>query len=56
MTKKSDYTLLSKFNSFTAYCNANGYLYIGGENEQSEDFEKSVVEYIKFFLYLFKST
>ena len=48
--KNSDYTLLSKFNSFTAYCNANGYLYIsGGENEQSEDFEKSVVEYNDFF-------
>ena len=41
---------MSKFNSFTAYCNANGYLYIsGGENEQSEDFEKNVVEYNDFF-------
>ena len=48
--KNSDFPLLSKFNSFTAYCNANGYLYIsGGENEQSEDFEKSVVEYNDFF-------
>ena len=48
--KNSDYSLLSKFNSFTAYCNANGYLYIsGGENEQSEDFEKSILEYNDFF-------
>ena len=46
----TDFTLLNKFNSFTAYCNANGLLYIsGGENEQSEDFEKSVVEYNDFF-------
>ena len=48
--KSWEFPLLSKFNSFTAYCNANGYLYIsGGENEQSEDFEKSVVEYNDFF-------
>ena len=48
--KTCEFPLLSKFNSFTAYCNANGYLYIsGGENEQSEDFEKSVVEYNDFF-------
>ena len=40
----------SKFNSFTAYCNANGVIYIsGGESEQSEDFEKSVVKYKDFF-------
>lgn len=46
----TDFSLLDKFNSFTAYCNANGLLYIsGGENEQSEDFEKSVVEYNDFF-------
>ena len=46
----TDFSLLNKFNSFTAYCNANGLLYIsGGENEQSEDFEKSVVEYNDFF-------
>ena len=48
--KNSEFPFLSKFNSFTAYCNANGVLYIsGGENEQSEDFEKSVVEYNDFF-------
>ena len=47
--KNSEFSILSKFNSFTAYCNANGYLYIsGGENEQSEDLEKSVVEYNDF--------
>ena len=46
----SEISLLNKFNSFTAYCNANGNLYIsGGENEQSEDFEKSVIEYNDFF-------
>lgn len=48
--KNSEYEILKKFNSFTAYCNANGFLYIsGGENEQSEDFEKSVTEYNDFF-------
>ena len=48
--KNSELSFLSKFNSFTAYCNANGLLYIsGGENEQSEDFQKSVVEYNDFF-------
>ena len=48
--KSTEFPLLSKFNSFTAYCNANGYLYIsGGENDQSEDFEKSIVEYNDFF-------
>ena len=48
--KNSEFSLLSKFNSFTAYCNANGNLYIsGGENEQSEDLEKSVEEYNDFF-------
>lgn len=46
----TDFSLMDKFNSFSAYCNANGFLYIsGGENEQSEDFEKSVVEYNDFF-------
>ena len=32
--KDKEYILMSKFNSFTAYCNAKGYLYIsGGESE-----------------------
>ena len=49
-SKNSEFSFFSKFNSFTAYCNANGYLYIsGGENEQSEDSEKSLVEYNDFF-------
>ena len=40
---------LSKFNYFTAYCNANGILYFsGGESEQSEDFDKSVIKYNDF--------
>ena len=44
--KDREFSLLNKFNSFTAYCNANGYLYIsGGEDEQSQDFEKSVIEF-----------
>lgn len=48
--KNSDFQLLNKFNSFTAYCNANGFLYIsGGENEQSDDFEKNTIEYNDFF-------
>ncbi len=48
--KNHEYTLLNKYNSFTAYCNANGYLYIsGGEDEQSQDFEKSVIEFNDFF-------
>lgn len=48
--KDREFSLLNKFNSFTAYCNANGYLYIsGGENEQSQDFEKSVIEFNDFF-------
>ena len=33
-----EYIFMSKFNSFTAYCNAKGYLYIsGGEKEQTDD-------------------
>jgi len=48
--KNQEFSLLNKFNSFTAYCNANGYLYIsGGEDEQSQDFEKSVIEFNDFF-------
>jgi hypothetical protein len=48
--KNHEFTLLNKFNSFTAYCNANGYLYIsGGEDEQSQDFEKSAIEFNDFF-------
>ena len=48
--KSCECPLLSKFNSFTAYCNANGYLYIsGGENDYSQDFEKSEVKYNDFF-------
>ena len=48
--KEREFSLLNKFNSFTAYCNANGYLYIsGGEDEQSQDFEKSVIEFNDFF-------
>ena len=48
--KDREFSLLNKFNSFTAYCNANGYLYIsGGEDEQSQDFEKSVIEFNDFF-------
>jgi hypothetical protein len=46
----SENFILNKFNSFTAYCNGNGYLFIsGGENDQNEDFEKSVIEYNDFF-------
>ena len=48
--KNLELPLLSKFNSFTAYCNANGFLYIsGGENEQSDDLSKSITEYNDFF-------
>ena len=48
--KNYEFPLVNKFNSFTAYCNGGGYLYMsGGENDQSEDFEKSVIEYNDFF-------
>ena len=40
--KDKEYILMSKFNSFTAYCNAKGNLYIsGGENEQSVDIDSN---------------
>ena len=40
--KDPEFALMNKFNSFTAYCNAKGYLYIsGGENESSEEFNNS---------------
>ena len=36
--KDPEFILMNKFNSFTAYCNAKGHLYIsGGENDSSVD-------------------
>ena len=38
--KDPEFIFMNKFNSFTAYCNAKGYLYIsGGESEHSEDLD-----------------
>ena len=38
--KDPEFIFMNKFNSFTAYCNAKGYLYIsGGESENSEDLD-----------------
>lgn len=40
--KDPEFALMNKFNSFTAYCNAKGCLYIsGGENESSDEFNNS---------------
>ena len=49
-----EFIFMNKFNSFTAYCNAKGYLYFsGGEKEQSEDLvnnnENSNLELTDFF-------
>ena len=46
----SNVTITNKFNHFSAYCNANGLLYLsGGENESSEEQDKSNVEYNDFY-------
>ena len=48
--KRSNNEELVKFNLFTAYCNAKGYLYIsGGENEQNSDPDKTIAKYNDFF-------
>ena len=48
--KRKDNDELIKFNLFTAYCNAKGYLYFsGGENEQTYDPDKTVLKYNDFF-------
>ena len=40
---------LTKFNSFSSFCSAKGFLYIsGGENEQQIDIKKSTEEYNDF--------
>ena len=40
--KDPEYIFMNKFNSFTAYCNAKGYLYIsGGEKEQTNDLDNN---------------
>ena len=37
-----EFNLMNKFNSFTAYCNAKGFLYIsGGENEETNFFDNN---------------
>ena len=47
--KRKENEELSKFNLFTAYCNANGSLYFsGGENEISDP-DKTVAKYNDFF-------
>ena len=41
-SKDTQFSLINKFNSFTAYCNAKGILYIsGGEYEQNDDIDKN---------------
>ena len=48
--KRNNNEELVKFNLFTAYCNAKGYLYIsGGENEQNSDPDKTIAKYNDFF-------
>ena len=50
--KSSDYSILNTFNNFTAYCNARNCLYFsGGENEQSNDLDKTSLKY-NDFLYI----
>ena len=40
--KDPEFVLMNKFNSFTAYCNAKGNLYIsGGENESGEELDNN---------------
>ena len=40
--KEPEYSLMNKFNSFTAYCNAKNHLYLsGGENDTTIDFDNS---------------
>ena len=54
--KSSDYSILNTFNNFTAYCNARNCLYFsGGENEQSNDLDKTSLKY-NDFLYIDLST
>ena len=54
--KSSDYSILNIFNNFTAYCNARNCLYFsGGENEQSNDLDKTSLKY-NDFLYIDLST
>ena len=48
--KRKENEDLSKFNLFTAYCNAKGYLYFsGGENEQTYDPDRTTLKYNDFF-------
>jgi hypothetical protein len=47
--KASDYPNINTFNNFTAYCNAKNCLYFsGGENEQTNDLDKTSVKYNDF--------
>ena len=47
--KISEYPSLNTFNNFTAYCNARNCLYFsGGENEQTNDLDKTSVKYNDF--------
>ena len=52
----SQFSLMSKFNSFTAYCSAKGYLYISGgepnqnENEDSENKKNEFNDFISINL------
>jgi len=48
--KRKENEELIKFNLFTAFCNAKGFLYFsGGENEQTYDPDKTVAKYNDFF-------
>jgi len=48
----SEYPIINTFNNFTAFCNAKKCLYLsGGENEQSNDLDKTTVKY-NDFLYI----
>ena len=54
--KSSEYPIINTFNNFTAYCNARNCLYFsGGENEQSNDLDKTSLKY-NDFLYIDLST
>ena len=47
--KRSDYPELNNLNSFTAYCNAKGYLYFsGGEKEQNYEQQEESIKYNNF--------
>ena len=48
--KRSDYPELTYLNSFSAYCNAKGFLYFsGGEKELAYDLEETPTRYNEFY-------